>query len=192
MKNYKVLLFLICFSLIFSEAIKAATYRFYQGGFENGGYVTGSFSGEDLNGDGKLKYADNEFVKYIDKNGFLKTIKFWFKGNAEFEQLNFAYLSSHDHCCPSLKGTVYDIAANQFVFRWSDELRTTPMGYMQYLSDEKEIKFVADIPGSTDQFNKVWTTKDEMKTDVVPLPGALVLFVSTLAGLALVKRRQQV
>ncbi len=39
MKNYKIVLLLTCFFLAFSQAICATTYRFYQGGFENGGYV---------------------------------------------------------------------------------------------------------------------------------------------------------
>ncbi len=136
-------------------------------------------------------------MNFVDSYGHLKPIKFRFQGNAEFESLNTVSLSSDGHhCCPYFQK--YCLTISPQIGSFLDGLMncgSTPMGFIQYLSEEKFIKMEGDFypfDPEKDHVVKIWKTEEDMKTEVVPSPGALVLFVSTLAGLALVKRRQQV
>ncbi len=92
---------LLIFGILLSQTVSSNllhfTYR--QGGFEGGAFVEGSFSGEDLNGDGVLKHQIDEEIT---------DFSFHFSpGNTSIPEIT---LSFNKHSGPVLNyGLIYDL-----------------------------------------------------------------------------------
>ena len=168
--------------LICSNA-QSATYQFYQGGFEEGASISGSFTGVDLNDDGRLTGGQN-YGEHHEITDFSMT----FSGNS--------IVSATDHfSLANLFGLVYDLnggllgdrmagRAPEHLMTNSDPLDPNPNSRSNY----------GFHPGQTaslgygfayPSFDGPTTSSNEFITVTsVPVPGAIYLYSLALIMLA--------
>lgn len=190
------------FNLIFSISVllmmvlgspSVNAYTFSQGGFPDGGLVTGSFSGADWFGaygggfnippsgpDGKIISCSGRNCPFPEYNE-VTSFSIHFSGNPFFENLN-------NLTGTTLNGLYYDISRNllSFGFGTIDTHNDPNTPFWQYYGDggSGSIGF-ADTSGFTIYLG----TREPLLVSQVPLPGALGLFLMGITGLGLVRRK---
>jgi len=164
-------------------SVNAALYHFSQRGFEDGGYVTGSFSGEDVVGDYGENYQDipDGKIKICNGRGCservyddLHSFNIQFSGNSLFSSLNKLPGSG-------LFGLEYEIGTNSLTLGYgtsydSSQYSIESFGYLKY-NDEGWIPYSIRSPeGRLIQLN--FSTTEPLVVTQVPLPSAFLLFAS--------------
>ncbi|NOU23147.1 MAG: hypothetical protein HOO93_15445 [Methyloglobulus sp.] len=189
------------FNLIFSISVllmmvlgspSVNAYTFSQGGFPDGGLVTGSFSGVDRFGtggyshlfnippygpDGIILSCSSRYCPFPEL-GEVQSFSIHFSGNPFFESLNNLPENG-------LNNLYYDINTNflSFGFGTSGTVHNPYTPFWQYDSSGSIV--FTDTSGSTIGLG----TTDPLLVSQVPLPGALGLFLMGITGLGLVRRK---
>ncbi|CAG7857482.1 hypothetical protein MCAMS1_02322 [biofilm metagenome] len=181
--------FLIAFG---STSTYAALFTFSQGGFENGGIVTGSFEAFDIAGafdkngkyspDGKIHICTGRYCPFPDQNDSITKLSFHFSGNPEFEELNNVSGVGLTGISIDLK----DISRSELHLGTCD---TTCFPFLQYFGHKGGggIQGVGIYPNDYEYGGFHFDTKEPLL--FAPLPGSLGLFIMGLAWLEAIRRK---
>ena len=173
------LFLMTCLSVVLSIAnwnVDAATYHFFQGGFPNGGYVKGSFSGEDkysesnpYTGDGRISTCSGRYCGYYYSE--VSEFSIYFGGNSLFRSIN----SFPER---GLRGLSYNIKANTLYLGYGS-CDTICFPYWAYSSS---FRGLIRIPDENEPYGFL-DLQTSQAIVVTPIPGALGLFVTGLLWL---------
>jgi hypothetical protein len=159
-------------------AASPLTYTFAQKGFESvydgqaGGVVTGSFTGEDLNGDGYLALRDGEITAYSAS----------YSGNAEIQPFT--------HALPELQYLSYAIGSSGFGQVANPGIRflnfvNSAHAELSYDIDDQLI-FIGEL-GS----GPIYYTRESAFVTAVPEPAMPLLLLAGLLPLAYLGKRRR-
>ncbi|HSD36008.1 MAG TPA: PEP-CTERM sorting domain-containing protein [Rhodocyclaceae bacterium] len=176
MKRYSKRVLCACtaaFALALAAPAQATLYTFTQGGFSGGGHISGTFAGEDLDGNGQLSS---------------------FAGEVSAFQVSFSgdsIVGAFSHGFADLFGIVYDIGSGFIGDGLGGDIEGIASNYQNGVGIEYIIGTGLALPylGSvTDQATGALSTTDALVVVEVPEPASLALVV---AGLALVLRTRR-
>lgn len=187
-------LYLVLMALTITS-VQAASYRFEQR-FPDGGKVTGTFEGEDtfgktdsngnfeLGADGFICFAEGGCYE-VDRSDEFSNFSIHFSGNSEFNSFN-------NNFGVNLMNLFYSIHDNSLAIRYAtpDIFEGVP-GYFEY-NHEKIVMYFFDTVNP--ELNLVDSREisplEPITVSQVPLPGALLFFLSAVVGLLGIKPRQ--
>jgi hypothetical protein len=171
--------------LLSAQSAQAAIYNFSQTGFEGGASITGSFTGTDLNNDGFINGSIfsnmNEITAFSVSYSGSATVLAFSQTLADLEYFSW-------------KTSTSKIGDDQFSGK-SEGIATNWFGQTgaQYLAGIGVNSMIASYVGYPD--TQTYIGVDELHLinvtpAAVPVPGAVWLFGSALAGFSSLKRRQ--
>lgn len=171
---------LVASTLVLSTSVNAVTYNFYQSGYAEGAFVSGTFTGDDLDFNGQLSSFNNEVTDFTMS----------FSGNSLVPTFSLGFLD--------LDGVVYDLNGGPLGDGTSLEVegiaaQNSPLalGYVVGLGPFGVLCGIgadcATVANST--FGDYST--ELVSVSSVPVPAAVWLFGSGLLGLVGVARRKK-
>jgi hypothetical protein len=164
--------------LLSAQSAQAAIYNFSQTGFEGGGSISGSFTGTDLNNDGFI-----QGTTFIEGLAEINTFTVSWSGNST--------IAAFSQSLSDLTHFSYDTSKNLLGDVFPEGIATNWFGQsgFQYLTGQGVNSFTAGYV--RDAATGVYVeTFGLVNVAAVPVPGAVWLFGSALAGFLSMKRRQ--
>lgn len=167
--------------LFFSaSATNAAIYAFSQDGFAGGGIVTGLFEGADLNNDGFI-----QGTTFIEGLAEISAFSVSWSGNGFMPAFSQTLSDLTHFSYNTSKSVLGDVFPEGIATNWFGQ-----SGY-QYLTGQGVNSFTAGyvVDAATGEYLETFNLVSVVPA-TVPVPGAVWLFGSALAGFVSVKRRK--
>lgn len=176
----KLILLLLAVGMSLSvSSVNAGLYTFSQVGFEEGAYVTGSFEGTDLNDDGVISFGS------LAPAQELTAFSLSFSGNtiASAFTHGLSDITFFGYGLDTNPETLGDDLAEGLATRW---FNATDYTYVSGLAPNAQygggiVNWASGLDTNSDHLISV---------NAVPVPGAIWLFGSALAGFLSMKRRK--
>lgn len=182
MKCYKTII--TATALALSTSVNAATFNFYQGGFTDGAFISGTFTFEDMDLDGQLSSFNGELLDFSMS----------FSGNSLVSAFSIDFIDA------DVNNIVYDL--NEGVFLGDGALNFPLSEGINTVKNISEMAYVAGAAlGDSCLIGGVCglvangiggdSTLEYVTVSAVPVPAAVWLFGSGLISLlGLAKRRK--
>ncbi len=171
----------------------AATYTFEQTGFQDGGVVSGSFSGEDLDHNGSLSFFSGEVSDFFLRFNGNSLVPSFTHGLADLTGLNWQV----DAPTLGAQGKPFDDAAEGLAGNWApdeallDGLALAGFGYATGMGPLGELRGEVSDWATGARLVSSEALRVQASTTTVPEPGAFGLMGLGLLGLMAVVGRQR-
>ena len=178
----KLMLLLMAVGLgLSASSANAGLYTFSQTGFDEGAFVTGSFEGSDLNNDGVISFGS----LVSDQNQELTAFSLSFSGNSIASAFTHGLsdITFFGYGLSTNPETLGDDFTEGLATRW---FSTSGYTYVSGLAANAQ-----NGGGIVNWASGVDTNSENLiSVNAVPVPGAVWLFGSALAGFLSMKRRK--